>query len=221
MSIAMEASRGFVPSFVERKVLAQHRKLVQSWEELPRGTRVSNKATQQQGKKSSLVSCSKAGYHCHGVHGVLPYIPPPVSISPEQPPHRHRIMHSHCKCSCLSRSPSCMNASECKAKTLSLALVGTTHMPPSACLQKGTWSKVSVKLWSNSRPVQVLGGLQNSASRSQGAKITLKRKPAKAHPELLWPTVDGAERSRIWLQQEETEVVIGCFEKSHCVIAQP
>lgn len=87
--------------------------------------------------------------------------------------------------------------SECKAKRFPLVSVCPIPMPSSACLQIGAWNKVSVKLWSDSRPVLLLGGLQNSASRSQGAKITLKRKPAKAHHELLWPTVDHPERSRI------------------------
>lgn len=66
------------------------------------------------------------------------------------------------------------------------------------------------------------GGLQSSASRSQGAKITLKIKPARRQHEILWPAGGPLARSRIWPQySKETEVVIGCFEKSHCAIAWP
>jgi len=59
-----------------------------------------------------------------------------------------------------------------------------------------------------------VGGLQSSTSGSQGAKITLKIKPAKRLCELLWLIGAPLARSMICPQySKETKVIIGALRK--------
>lgn len=65
----MKASGGFAPSFVERKVLAQQRKLVQSWKDLPHN---SNKATLNREKKKISFAALRLDITVMGYMGYYP-----------------------------------------------------------------------------------------------------------------------------------------------------